>query len=569
MRPEPYALAVATVATLGAFAATVVADPARVRIRAATRIAEPGTLAGEGFQEVRGRVVDDLGQPIGAAEIALALSEGPEPTGVRACDGFAPPSRSGPEWRLQTDGEGAFCMRVDSVPSGARGSLRFQGTPFFAPFDANFPLQAQRQAVRLVFDAPVIEAVLDRPSFVTWVSAEPVKGAGYGTTLRVTITHVPREGAPAELATLDLQVGARTRLEVPSKTLGAPGMGELVAEQRGTWAVSPSKASVVFRRVAAVTLSVAGEIGPVARGDAAELAVGAGSVMGAAPSGWVEATIDGRAAGVGPVEHGVAHVTLRIEDGGRPTYDVQLRYISGDPWWLPGEPLRVQIPVTSPSPLRALPWLVAVVAIAYWVVRTWRRPGRSLRSEVKAVPKGRADLELVEAGPPGTGWHGTVFDAHDGLPVAGANLQVLVPTFDGEGLASAGTTTVEGHFVLPPFKGATSANARLRVVAMYHSTLVRKLPQPGRVIISVTSRRRAMLERLVSWARAMGRPWMRDPEPTPADIARTAALQGNPSVERWARSLEEAAYGPSQPDEPREREILGDEPALLPRSDDR
>jgi hypothetical protein len=57
------------------------------------------------------------------------------------------------------------------------------------------------------------------------------------------------------------------------------------------------------------------------------------------------------------------------------------------------------------------------------------------------------------------------------------------------------------------------------------------------------------MERLVRWAERRGKPWTRVlGEPTPADVANVASAEAEPDVERWARGLEQLAFGPTPPD---------------------
>jgi hypothetical protein len=62
-------------------------------------------------------------------------------------------------------------------------------------------------------------------------------------------------------------------------------------------------------------------------------------------------------------------------------------------------------------------------------------------------------------------------------------------------------------------------------------------------------RRRALLNRLVQWAERRGKPWIRsNGDPTPAHVAGVAEQESEPQVGRWARAVEQLAYGPNSPD---------------------
>jgi hypothetical protein len=66
-------------------------------------------------------------------------------------------------------------------------------------------------------------------------------------------------------------------------------------------------------------------------------------------------------------------------------------------------------------------------------------------------------------------------------------------------------------------------------------------------------RRRALLERLVDWARRRGRPYDAKPEPTPGHVRRAAGSEF--SVARWADAVERAAYGGGVVDEHAQAEV--------------
>src|SRR5690606_10572300 len=104
------------------------------------------------------------------------------------------------------------------------------------------------------------------------------------------------------------------------------------------------------------------------------------------------------------------------------------------------------------------------------------------------------------------GWRGRVIDAHDGAPIAGAEIVVHRPTFEGDGVVARAVASADGTFVVEP--GATEVtDATLRVDGPLHAVLEQPLPAAGELRIALVTRRRALLERLVRWARARGSPW--------------------------------------------------------------
>jgi hypothetical protein len=132
-----------------------------------------------------------------------------------------------------------------------------------------------------------------------------------------------------------------------------------------------------------------------------------------------------------------------------------------------------------------------------------------------------------------------------------------VPTFQGDGVVARAATDDHGAFTLDAAHGT---DARLVVSADAHATHEQPLPPPSVLAITLVTRRRALLERLVKWARQRGAPFDGSPEPTPGHVRRAAVRAGAADVEAWAGRVEQAAYGPTPVDEPLEREVRATEP---------
>jgi hypothetical protein len=261
--------------------------------------------------------------------------------------------------------------------------------------------------------------------------------------------------------------------------------------------------------------------------------------------------------GSAPLLQGAARLKLSSGISG----DVVLHYHSDDPWWLPGEPLRVSLAGNAPRGPRRWPWLALLVPIGYVCMRSLQRPARR-KTKVPPLPKPRPSGIVLEAAAPLSGWVGSVSDAHDGQPIAGARVQASLPSFRGsEANTHTAVSDARGWFELPPLQHPLPEGARLRVWAPLHSEVERALPPQGRVSISLTSRRRAVLRRLVRWARSIGTPWVRGGEPTPGEIATIAARRGDPRTARWAEGVQAAAFGTAPVDEATEAALKAAEPA--------
>jgi hypothetical protein len=139
-----------------------------------------------------------------------------------------------------------------------------------------------------------------------------------------------------------------------------------------------------------------------------------------------------------------------------------------------------------------------------------------------------------------------VRDAHDGIGISPAAVSFLGPGANRPVLLQVRTAS-DGSFRV---QSAVFPDGTLvEVTSPFHATLTAPLPGPGVLELSLISRRRALMDRLVRWAERQGKPWIRaSAEPTPADVASVASSEAEPDVERWARGLERLAFGPTPPD---------------------
>jgi hypothetical protein len=387
--------------------------------------------------------------------------------------------------------------------------------------------------------------------------------------LQLELVFNPREAAPRVLDRASVRPGERAHFEVASRDLGGPGPGRLIARYAGSGAFQAASDEAVVQRSALVTLSFAQ---PIAESDSeagVKLAVIVDSRAGAVPSGSVEALLGGTSVGIAPVKAGAATVVAFFEAPRERRVELELRYVPSEPWWMPAEPLRAHVPLTPPSPWRALPWVAAALGVALWFASAWRRPTRSERSaalDERASPTGHASLELVERGPARSGWRGRLLDAHDGAPIAHGRLRIVLPAFGSSGVARETSADEEGVFHLLHVEGVHEEGARLEATAPWHATLSRPVPPSGEVIVQLVARRRALLERLVDWARRRGKPWSQEREPTPRELARVAQAERASDVAGWAEAVERAAYGPEPVDEAHERSVRQREPPEIPPS---
>ena len=551
---------------------------AKVRVRGSTTIEARAVVDGSAVI-VRGRLLDDAGLAIAGngvhARVRFRASrEGPylslpSPQGCDATSSdqvhWATGHATEPdEYRIDPQtATGAFCVRVANIAQNGVVELGYEGGAYYAGQTSVIDFDGARRSLGLRFSPELSRIALDRSSHIVGVETElePALTADEASgTLQLELAWSDEQGAQS-LGTAAVRPGERAQFEVPTSKLGRPGPGRFIGRYAGSKAIHAAERSAVVQKTLRVALSVAGPVPSADPSDGLEIEVAVGSAQGAVDGGLVEARLGTESVGTGSVSAGAARVLARFEAAHAGEVPITLHYVPAAPWWLPGEPLTVSVPVKAPGPWRRLPWLLAALAIAAWVVRGWRRPGRSQRqpTEAGATLSGRAALSIIERGPSHSGWRGRVLDAHDGVPIEGAKVAILTPAFGGDGVVRSALTDEDGHFSLDPIERVVEG-ARMHVSARWHADLARPIPPAGEVLVSLVSRRRALLERLVEWADFRGKPWKQTGDSTPGHIARVARTRRAAEVARWAQAVERAAFGPDALDENAEQAVRAQEP---------
>lgn len=504
-------------------------------------------FADGGAVDVTAQLVGDTGSPVAAADVGVALRAAARGASVGACMPDGPSPKAGV---IRTDGDGRLCVRVLGASPSAHVELTFAGDDLHLPATAALALQPAPSLQSLAFDAPSLELDLDRPT----------------QQLRLSVSTPPTDPIPP--VELELHDGGRVialessdwsrsgnllSFSLDTSQLGAPGPARLVA--RHTDAAQPARAEAIALRIASVRLGASVD---AKSSDGTTLQAWTETRFGPAPSGWVEVTgQNGEALGSSPFAEGRTELRL----AGSPSGAVTLHYHSDDPWWVPGDPLELSLSPSSPTTPRRWPWLALLAPIGYICLRSLQRPAQR-KTRMLPPPRPRLPALSVDASAAVSGWVGSVVDAHDGQPIVGALVQATLPSFRGdESNTHATMSDARGWFELAALRDPLPEGARLRVWAPLHSEVDRPLPPHGRVSIALTTRRRAVLRRLVRWARGFGAPWARGGDPTPGEIASIAARRGDARTARWAESVQAAAYGQGPVDEALEAELRAAEPA--------
>ena len=543
------AAAVVGSTTLG----TAAKPDAEVRVRGGARLEANATTSQSGT-EITGTLRDDAGRPVRDARLRVrwvtAAGSRLLPRATSCGDDARPPgANETDEATAETDGAGHFCLRWPlELPDGSFAIAYEDERGLLDSITDSIGLDRKPPVSLAYSPAPTVFAAEAGPASVV------VEARGRNqTSLPLELAWVSVDKSTTELGRGELQSGGAVRITFSPLAVGAPGNGELVAftelSGRRIECRAPVTLSARARLESATELS--------ARGDgSAELAVAVSSIFGAVPSGSVEATVNGRTIGIAPVVSGKAALELRAP-AEPANLSVTLRYLSAAPFWVPDEERTLTLMVPRPSPWRWTAWAVGLLTIGAYLLTGWRRPARREipKQDSFELPLDRASLEWV-APSRGAGWVGRVGDAHDGAAIADARVVVLA----GESVLAEAVTDENGDFQLALSPSADTHGAFIRIDATWHSRLEKPLPPPGQLVISLLTRRRALLAALVEWAERRGRPFGGDREPTPGEVRETATRAADPAVATWARGVEDAAFGPAPVDADREAGVRAHEP---------
>jgi hypothetical protein len=595
------------IAALGTYAATSLAapdPPPRIHLRGSAHIDARWSrlVAGSppraqvvgmpGAVALSGTVVDDTARAVGEARVGLriagadggalglvnaapaACSEGAAPPSVEAADALV----------LPADDSGRFCVRLVLPWRGvwvAHLESRAAGNIDAAQLDV--PIDLSLTPVTLRFDPEPRNVQLDEnggngPTRDFQVVAS-IEEAGV-TTGAANLALVLSNEMGTTLATSTTTSEGRAWFRVPAGSLGAPGRGELRVVFAGSTTAGAARHAVPIERRTHVDIAAPdareGHLPPGLPEDGVEVRIAATlrcTELGCpgAPTGTIQVrvgddqTISGAGsltpvdvAGPLPRNGSEAQVVARFASQPEPA-QLHVRYVPDAPWLEPGNELSLLQPVRPPTPLRKVALLLAGLVAIAWLVLARLPPRktaavRASRAPVSHGARPEAGVELVRAGPAAQGWNGRLRDAHDDYAIAGGRVAVERRGFERIETLAEARTDASGSFVLrlPPGV-ARQPGDELACEGALHGQLRRPLPEPGELDVALVLRKRALLDRLVAWARRRGLPFDARPEPTPGHVRRAAA--GEFTVARWADAVERAAFGGQVVDARAEGEI--------------
>jgi hypothetical protein len=546
---------------------------ARIDARASRSSAPDGVASGAPRKLVlAGSLVDDASQPLAGERVTLSLALKTAPSVALGLPPYTPERCGegpgpGPALEradalsLKTDAAGRFCVKLSLPVDVYVARLGFDANGNIDATRIELPVDLALRPLTLRFDpeptvlhlegpATVIEAIATTESEETGTSF-PAQG--------LTLTLTNETGTVLGSATTN--TSGHTRFAVLPQQLGDPGKGELRVAFAGNGEVGSSvHVAQVERHVRVALAAPEATDGRLPEGvpeDGAGIAVTAAATNGggSVPTGTIEARIGDAIVGAAPLEAGKARVVVTFST---PLNEMplSLHYSADAPWYEPESDLVLTLPVRGPSPWRRAPLVLAGLAVIAWLILGRASPTRARKSKTASPPHGppiagEARLEVVRELRGREGWTGRVFDAHDGTPVEGALVSIERPGFTGkERIAYAATDTL-GAFRLEHFE--TREGDRLSVEGPLHAELAQPVPPSGELAIALVLRKRALLDRLVDWAKKRGKPFDGPPEPTPGHVRRTAGADF--PVARWADAVERAAYSGTVVDAKAEAEV--------------
>jgi hypothetical protein len=575
--PRALLLLIAAVAILVARPATARAESLHLKVRGTARITAHASRD-QGDLILSGALSDDAGQPLGGEQISIKVARESDPhdakvaAGLRAargCDRGAdrPPTAFGvrvvgpaesPEILVITDEGGRFCFRASLVPDRHHAHLDWKGNSLVDPVASDIAFDLSRQAVVLRFDPTPRIVSLDEPhpAFEVTAILDDDEAARVAPALPLVLA-----SERGELGRATTDISGRARWQLEPRALGPPGPGELRVSFAGNADVAFASYVAPIERHVKVSLRVPalerGELSPQVPEDGIALVVDVASSAGPVSEGGVEARIGDALVGSAPVERGLARLTLTFAGQGTEAL-VRLRYVPSAPWFEPLGDTSVRVPIRGPGLLAKAPILLAGIAVLVFFL-VGRASSRQRKPE-PAAPKpddrereGKPRIDVVREAPRGeTGWTGRLVDAHEGTPIAGGRVWVERGSFEGRTMLTSASTDADGRFTL---EGGFErvGDEQLAAEARLHARLVQPLPPAGELSIALLLRRRALLQRLVAWAKRAGAPFDARPEPTPGHVKRAAGEDFQTA--RWADAIERTVYGEGEVDARAEGEI--------------
>ncbi|AKU99971.1 hypothetical protein AKJ09_06635 [Labilithrix luteola] len=555
------------------------ADGVRIHVHGSGRLTAHAARD-QGDLVFSGSLVDDAGEPLPNEQVQIQISRESDPhdpavaEGLRAARGcertaertpgthgirLGGPTDS-PDVTVVTDEGGRFCFRAKLPQDRHRAHLAWKGAKLVEGANAELSFDLSREALVLRFDPKPHLVSLDLPQNVFEVSAQVEDNGALRAKSGIDLTLANELGEKLGVSATDAT--GRARFTIDATKLGPPGLGELRVSFAGdTPTAFATEAADIERRVNVsmhVPTAERGELTPRVPDDGIPIVVETTSAIGPISSGAVEARVGDVVVGAAPVERGVARLVLTFAAQGNEAL-VRLKYVPSAPWFASAGDATLRLPIRAQSIVAKAPLFLAGLAVlAFFLVgrvasKSGKPTPRAERAREGEIVEAKPHIEVVRAAARGeTGWRGKVVDAHEGFVVPNATIWIERGTFEGTTTLASTMSNAEGAFEFQ-LDGPHVGGERIVAEAPLHARLTQGLPAPGELAIALVLRRRALLARLVAWAKRVGPPFDIRPEATPGHVKQAAS--DDLQTARWAEAVERAAYAGSTIDAATEAEI--------------
>ncbi len=532
----------------------------------------------EGELVLQGVLHDDLGEVLGQQSVLVritrdARADDPETLAAvraaRGCGGGAATSQATGA-SVETDAGGRFCVRVRLQRERYTAALEWRGAGFVDAGRLTLPVDLGRRPLALSLEPRPRIVSLDRTPARFFALAESedngATGPGAGLPLTLALSAAsPTAGSgaavtpPLALATATTDTRGRAVLDVDAERLGQPRAASLTLAYAGDADTAPASVEVPIELHAKVTLRCPALEDRTSAAhdpeDGIALDVLATTAAGPVPEGVVEARIGDAVVGAAKLEAGRAKLVVTFAEAGTKTRELRLRYAPQSPWFEPGPELRGELALRGPSAWSRAPIAIVGLLLVAWLALGRRRPAPTRAPAPSPRAAGQhASLEIVSTSqaPKRGEYSGVVEDAHEGGPIAHARVWVERRSFEGVETLVSAVTDDDGRFAF--LLESRVAGDRLAAEGPFHSRFQEELPAPGEIRVALVTRKRKLLEYLVTWARRAGSPYDARPEPTPGQV-RKAAGERDVRIAAWAAAVERAAFDDRRIDERAEADV--------------
>jgi hypothetical protein len=517
--------------------------------------------------QLRGRLTDELGRPIGGVDLVVEESQDSENyikiSEFWSCDR---PDRLNEEQVPLTKQDGTYCLRL---AAGSDGSGNVATSP---KFRVSFRGSSQHSASSVSSEPPSREGSIR----INWGQTPRVVWLGEPVAIGVGIEGDPPSPAAQpnqpdpnrvefrvelessqgkrELLSGGVQIGKPVSLRLTGTEWADVGEAKLVATAvRGSATI---KDVFPIYRKAVVELDVHAQKDQLAHGESVVVLVHVHSLGATRPLGIILL----RRPDASPLYGALVDGRVMLESSslseiaeGEQVLDVE--YVPQDGRWLGSGSKSLRYFVLPPTDWSRYLWGALGVLVVAWL--KWRssslaaplaaaRP--TLHSVLSSLRRRRPPVRV--AGGAGKS-EGRVIDAHEGIGVVGATIRQERPGFQSIQILGQTQSDEVGNFLVPASAYHTFQDSRLVVEAPgYVSQLVLLGTSADELLIPLESIRRRSLRELAEWANRAGPVFSTHPYPTPKWIRDQASRNGLRDIARWAEKIEEVAFAPITPASP-------------------